>query len=86
MPALRKFTKEFGQTHDIELQLAVHGDANRLPPKVETTLFRLTQEALNNVRKHAHAKHVWIELSLDDQNRAILSVRDDGDGFDLEPP
>jgi two-component system NarL family sensor kinase len=65
------------------LQLTVQGDASDLPPKMETALFRLTQEALNNIRKHAHAKHVWVELTLDDHARAVLRVRDDGAGFDL---
>ena len=84
LPALKKFTKEFGQSHEIELQLAVQGDAQHLAPKMETALFRLTQEALNNIRKHAHAKHVWVELTLDDPQAAVLRVRDDGTGFDLK--
>ena len=84
LPALTKFTKEFGQSNEIELQLSVQGDASHLSPKMETALFRLTQEALNNVRKHARAKHVWIELTFDDHQAATLRVRDDGAGFDLE--
>jgi signal transduction histidine kinase len=44
----------------------------------------LTQEALNNIRKHARAKHVWITLTFDDPRAAVLHVRDDGAGFDLE--
>ncbi|MEW5720330.1 MAG: GAF domain-containing sensor histidine kinase, partial [Chloroflexota bacterium] len=84
LPALKKFAKDFGQSNEIELQLAVRGDPSRLTPKMETALFRLTQEALNNIRKHARARRVWVELNLDDHQMAVLRVRDDGSGFDLE--
>jgi signal transduction histidine kinase len=84
LPALKRFTKEFAQSNEVELQLTVQGDASHLAPKMETALFRLTQEALNNIRKHARAKHVWVELNFEDQHAATLRVRDDGAGFDLE--
>lgn len=84
LPALEKFTREFAQSNEVELQLTVQGDASHLSPKIETALFRLTQEALNNVRKHARAQHVWIELNFKEPRAAMLRVRDDGAGFDLE--
>ena len=83
-PALKKFVKEFGQANEIDLQLNVQGDTTHLSPKLETALFRLTQEALNNIRKHAHAKRVWINLTLEDNHMATLAVRDDGRGFEVE--
>jgi signal transduction histidine kinase/CheY-like chemotaxis protein len=83
-PALRKFVKEFGQANEIDLQLQVKGPTAHLSPKLETALFRLTQEALNNIRKHALAKRVWIDLTLEDNHLATLTVRDDGRGFDVE--
>ncbi len=82
--ALQKFVKEFGQANEIDLQFSVVGDASHLSPKLETALFRLTQEALNNIRKHAHAQHVWVELTLEERHAAILHVRDDGEGFAVE--
>ncbi|MBI5029872.1 MAG: GAF domain-containing protein [Chloroflexi bacterium] len=84
LPALQKFVKEYGTVNDIEMSLHLKGDMSRLPPKLETALFRLTQEALNNIRKHAQAKHVQIDLSLESNHVALLRVRDDGCGFDLE--
>jgi signal transduction histidine kinase len=84
LTALTKFVKEFGNVNDVEVKLAVQGDASHLPPKSETALFRLTQETLNNIRKHAQAKNVWIDLQFDDQQTATLRVRDDGCGFDLD--
>lgn len=84
LPALKQFTREFGQANEIDLQLKVTGETVRLSPKLETALFRLTQETLNNIRKHAQAKHVWVELDLGDPHHATLQVRDDGTGFELE--
>jgi two-component system CheB/CheR fusion protein len=56
------------------------GDA-RLPPQVETCLYRITQEALNNVFKHAQAARVSVILERRD-GHAVLVVEDDGVGFD----
>jgi signal transduction histidine kinase len=51
-----------------------------LPPTMEIGLFRLAQEALTNIRKHAQARHVWVCLTSSDE--AIeFAVRDDGRGF-----
>ena len=54
----------------------------RLPPLIETTIYRVAQEALNNVVAHAHATHAQIELRR--LGRALLcKVSDDGVGFDV---
>jgi len=45
-------------------------------------LFRIVQEALNNVARHAQASTVWIELNLEEAGVVQLTVRDDGVGFD----
>ncbi len=83
MPALGKYMKEFAQLHDVELHLNLRGETTDLSPKLETALFRLIQESLNNIRKHARAKQAWIEMNIQDQ-RAYLQVRDDGRGFAVE--
>jgi signal transduction histidine kinase len=66
--------------------LPIHIEAKisgRLPSTVETTLYRVVQEALTNAVKHAKAKNIWIRAWLKDQ---VLhcSIRDDGEGFDAE--
>jgi signal transduction histidine kinase len=53
----------------------------RLPPPVETCLYRIAQEALNNVSKHAQAARVSVILERADGD-AVLVVEDDGVGFD----
>jgi signal transduction histidine kinase len=57
----------------------------RLPASVETALFRIAQEALLNVARHAQARQVEIGLTRDRQGVTLL-VADDGRGFDPEAP
>ncbi len=82
LPALDKFIQGFSQANEVQVEFQMRGDFSRLPPKLETALFRLVQEALNNVRKHAHAHHAWVELECDER-QAFLRIRDDGQGFDV---
>lgn len=63
----------------IPIQLTVEGRC-QLPPDLQITLYRITQEALNNIIKHAHATEVNIQLQMGDCIR--LSIMDDGVGFD----
>jgi signal transduction histidine kinase len=65
----------------VELELDPPGGA-RLPTKVETAVFRITQEALTNVVKHAEAQTVDIRLAFRERS-AVLAIEDDGGGFPL---
>ena len=58
-------------------------EVERLPPQVETGLYRITLEALNNILKHARASQVNLSLQQDGE-RIHLEIRDDGIGFDPE--
>jgi signal transduction histidine kinase len=53
----------------------------RLPPDIETALYRIVQEALTNIRKHANIRRVYITLKRRDHT-IYLQVRDEGCGFD----
>ncbi len=67
-------------------RLTVHFDSLNLvqvPQAVETACYRIVQEALTNVARHAQASQVWITLVCDDQG-VHLTIRDDGQGFDME--
>ena len=66
-----------GPKVELKLDLAT---AERLPAKVETALFRITQEALTNVVKHADAKTVRITFARQERS-VVLTVDDDGRGF-----
>jgi two-component system, chemotaxis family, CheB/CheR fusion protein len=80
--ALSNFVEEWSKHHHVpaEFHAASMGDA-RLPPEVETCLYRITQEALNNIFKHSQAARVSVILERADGD-AVLVVEDDGVGFD----
>jgi signal transduction histidine kinase len=56
----------------------------RLPPKLETSLFRIVQEAVTNVVRHANAVHLWVALA-ESSGEITVEVRDDGVGFEKGP-
>jgi PAS domain S-box-containing protein len=71
-------SKRFG------IRITVEGDTSgRLPAQVEVALYRITQEALNNITKHSGANHVAVRLQKED-NKIHLTVTDDGVGFDVQ--
>lgn len=57
---------------------------NRLPPQLEVMLFRIVQESLTNIRRHASAQHVRVELNRTEDGNISLLIQDDGCGFDLK--
>jgi signal transduction histidine kinase len=73
----QRFEEEKGIAVDIDLGLP-----GRLPPELETVLYRIVQESLTNVAKHARAQHVSVAVDQPDDTVARLRVRDDGVGFD----
>src|SRR5438477_216106 len=66
----------------LDFRLALAPLARRPPIAVETTCFRIAQEALTNVVRHAQARLVEVELS-EANGTLLLTVRDDGQGFDV---
>ena len=70
----------------VEAQAGVHAELEvegerRLPIMIEQELYRIAQEALNNIMKHAQAQYVMVRVQFNDGN-VCLQVHDDGDGFD----
>ncbi|MBU2408464.1 MAG: cache domain-containing protein, partial [Gammaproteobacteria bacterium] len=63
--------------------MEVEGDEVELPEAVKTVLFRITQEALTNIQKHAGRAHVGLRLSFGEAG-LHLSIHDDGRGFDVQ--
>jgi signal transduction histidine kinase len=79
--ALRRLTDRIGAELAISARFEVRGPERPLPAATEVVLLRAGQEALANVRKHAHARGISVTLSYD--SRAVrLEVSDDGAGFD----
>ena len=78
--AIADMAKRWAEVSGVELILDTTGDPRPLLPELEVTLFRVAQEALANVAKHADARRVGLTLSYMD-DVAVLDVRDDGRGF-----
>jgi len=81
IPALRWYAGSRLEACGIEVELEVEGSARRLPPEVETVLFRIAQEAVTNVVRHAGASRVRLGLRFGAEEVAI-HVRDNGRGFE----
>jgi signal transduction histidine kinase len=81
--ALEMELKHLQKTGKFNTRLQVGGNRLNLPAQKEMVLFRIVQEALNNVVKHAAAKNIEIEL-LYSPSSLILQVTDDGKGFEPE--
>jgi signal transduction histidine kinase len=81
-PALRWYTTRQASLAGLQAEFRAEAMENRLDPVVETACFRVAQEALTNVVRHARAGAVKVELRKQD-GQLHLSVRDDGAGFDV---
>lgn len=77
---LRQLCDAFTGRSRVPALLTVEGQT-RLPPEVQVALYRVAQEALNNIARHARARHVEVVLRCRPEN-VELTVRDDGCGFD----
>jgi len=83
LAALRHCLKGYQSRYRLLVDLQVLGlDGKRLPPEVETALFRITEEALTNVVQHAQARSVTVLLEHRGSS-VMLIVEDDGKGFDV---
>lgn len=80
VPALRDMIEQSLDAAQTPYQLEVLGRERRLPQDIEVGIFRVTQELINNIIKHANAAHVDIQLFFR-ENSLILTVEDDGVGL-----
>jgi signal transduction histidine kinase len=78
--AIRKEAKDLAKNTGVEARVAVANDVGRLPPDCEAALYRVVQEALHNVAKHAQAKTVNIQLGRE-TGLVRLVIEDDGQGM-----
>jgi signal transduction histidine kinase len=82
VPAIRWFARSKLEEQGIELEFDLPDDHLRLLPHLEIKLFRISQEAVNNIVSHAQATKVKIGL-LREAERICLMVEDNGKGFDV---
>ncbi len=81
VPAVRSLVEAFGNRYELQTRFLLHGRQRRVQSEIETIMFRITQEALTNIAKHAAAKNVNVRLTFY-EDRLVFSVQDDGCGFD----
>ena len=79
-PALERLAETFGQQSGVTVDIQTSLEPERLPGEVETALYRIVQEALTNVAKHAAAKHVSVVVARRG-NAVTATIEDDGRGF-----
>jgi len=89
-PALREFIARCQRDYELLIQFDVHADmrpihTDRLPVTIETAVFRIVQEAINNIVQHAQASQVNVVLNKENNNISI-SIIDNGQGFDVQSP
>lgn len=68
----------------LRVDLQIRGEGRRLPPPVETALYRILQEAITNILKYAGASYVEIDLDLSRPDLVTARIEDDGRGFDRD--
>ncbi|MFZ3171751.1 MAG: sensor histidine kinase [Carboxydocellales bacterium] len=83
VPALKRYITDYKEKYLLNVNFVFYGKEQRLNPTVEVGLFRVIQEALNNVWKHAQATEVSVKLEIINE-RATAIVKDNGRGFNLE--
>ncbi len=78
--AIRKEAKDFARNTGVKARVLISDDVGRLAPGTEQAIYRVVQEALHNVAKHAHAKNVTVHLMREDRQVQMI-VEDDGIGI-----
>jgi two-component system sensor histidine kinase UhpB len=81
LPAIRWYARSNLEEAGIQVELNFPDELPTLPPRLTTTLFRITQEGVNNIIRHSQAKNASITLRTQ-ENEVYLQIKDDGHGFD----
>lgn len=85
VPALITYADECSSRLPLTIDVEVTGRRRRLPPEIEVALYRITQEGLTNVIRHAEATHATLQLHLGEQE-VSLHIVDNGVGMDVAAP
>ena len=81
VPALERLTDGFAEQSDVRVDFHSALGETRLPSEVETALYRVVQEALTNIVKHADARNISVSIARRESGVAAV-IEDDGSGFD----
>lgn len=81
--AVKKYSRRTEKGNSLSVRLLVDEELGRIPSDVEIAAYRIIQEALTNVRRHAKTSHVQVEIRKKEDN-LIVRISDEGCGFDIE--
>jgi PAS domain S-box-containing protein len=82
VPTLRWYLANQARKTGLKISFSGSLPDNHLSPEIETACFRIVQEAVTNIIRHARAQNVWVEFQEMPGHRVCLTVKDDGRGFD----
>jgi signal transduction histidine kinase len=83
--AVRRLVDEFSSRTGIRSDYVHNDSVGALPDEITICIYRVVQESLSNVARHAQASHVEVEVIFEEE-AVVLSIRDNGLGFDIEQP
>ncbi len=83
--ALRSYAQEWAEQSGVELIMEIDPRLGRLPEAIELSVFRIVQEGLNNIRKHASARHAWLAVQRAQSTALLVRIADDGRGMRAAP-
>jgi two-component system, NarL family, sensor histidine kinase DegS len=83
VPTLQRFVMTFQEDTGISVSFKTRGLFDDIRPITSLTVFRIVQEAISNIQKHAHAQNVAVNLEFR-EDKLLLYIYDDGKGFNIE--
>lgn len=83
IPTLKRYLADFKDKNNLTVEFKCFGQERRFRPTLEVAIFRLIQESLNNIRKHAEASKVDVKLEVTLQT-VVIRIKDNGKGFDVD--
>jgi signal transduction histidine kinase len=83
VPALQSYVNRLQGSDEFAVHLDIGNFRQQLDFNVTGTIFSIVQEAINNVKRHAHARNVWLNLAVD-RDQLVVGIKDDGQGFDVK--
>jgi len=81
--ALKHYVDSLNQMDNMNISLRMEGLRTRLAPRTERAIFDIIREAISNIKRHAYTSRAWIDFRADGDDTLVVTIRDDGLGFDL---
>lgn len=81
VPTLQRFIDDFREQYGLDVQVNAI-EPGKLSQDAELAVFRIVQESLRNVHKHANAAHIVVDIARQPEGTTLMTIKDDGKGFD----